>query len=132
MRVKRVIFGDNHAVGVEFTSDLVSASDTDLSLITVRASKLLSSLMGVRFLERSGIGAEAIPKRCGIKQLVNLPGVGESYRDHQVAFASYHVAENVVTMNPIWRRDESAIQECLAQWNSDCKGLDPHRSKILK
>ena len=31
-------------------------------------------------LERSGIGAKAVLQKCGVEQLVDLPGVGENYQ----------------------------------------------------
>jgi alcohol oxidase len=72
------------AVGIEFSSDPVSFPDADQSLSIVRASKLVVVSAGTfgspTILERSGIGAEAILKRCGIEQLVDLPGVGENYQ----------------------------------------------------
>jgi alcohol oxidase len=75
---------DKRAVGVEFSSDPVSCPDEDQSLSIVRASKLVVVSAGTfgspTILERSGIGAKAVLKRCGIEQLVNLPGVGENYQ----------------------------------------------------
>ncbi|OAX32699.1 alcohol oxidase-like protein [Rhizopogon vinicolor AM-OR11-026] len=122
-RVKRIIFEGKRAVGVEFTSDPVSCPDMDQSLSTVRASKLVVISAGAfgspTILERSGIGAEAILKRCGIEQVVNLPGVGENYRDHHCSGHPYFVADGVVTMDSLWRGDESVIQESLAQWKSN-------------
>ncbi|KAG1846418.1 GMC oxidoreductase-domain-containing protein [Suillus subalutaceus] len=128
-RVKRIIFEDKRAVGVEFTSDPVSCPDADQSSSIVRASKLVIVSAGAfgspTILERSGIGAEAVLKRCNIKQLVNLPGVGENYRgrsDHNVAFVPYLASDEVVTMDALWR-GESIVQESLAQWNSGGKSL---------
>ncbi|KAG2037025.1 GMC oxidoreductase-domain-containing protein [Suillus americanus] len=125
-RVKRIIFEDKRAVGVEFVSDLVSFPDADQSLSIVRASKLVVVSAGTfgspTILERSGIGAEAVLKWCGIEQLVNLPGVGENYRDHHAALVPYLAADEVVTMNALWR-GESTLQESLAQWNSSGKSL---------
>ncbi|OJA12225.1 hypothetical protein AZE42_13477 [Rhizopogon vesiculosus] len=50
----------------------------DHSLSTVRASKLVVISAGAfgspTILERSGVGAEVILNRCGIEQVVNLPG----------------------------------------------------------
>lgn len=70
-------------MGVEFTNDPVSCPGADQSLSTVKASKLVVVSAGAfgspAILERSGIGAEAVLKRCGIEPLVNLPGVGENY-----------------------------------------------------
>jgi len=57
----------------------------------MRASKLVVVSAGAfgspEILERSGIGAEAVLKRCGIDPVVNLPGVGENY---QGVFSSIH------------------------------------------
>jgi choline dehydrogenase-like flavoprotein len=75
---------DKRAVGVEFTNDPLSCPDADQSSSTVIASKLVVVSAGAfgspTILERSGIGAKAVLKRCGIEQLVNLPGVGENYQ----------------------------------------------------
>ncbi|KAG2113899.1 GMC oxidoreductase-domain-containing protein [Suillus discolor] len=125
-RVKRVIFEDKRAVGVEFTSDPVSCPDADQSSSIARASKLVVISAGAfgspTILERSGIGAEAILKRCGIEQLVNLPGVGENYQDHNLVFVPYLAADEAVTMDALWRGD-SILQESLAEWNSSGKSL---------
>ncbi|KAG1864381.1 GMC oxidoreductase-domain-containing protein [Suillus subluteus] len=128
-RVKRIIFEDKRAVGVEFVSDPVSCPDADQSLSIVRASKLIIVSAGIfcspTILERSGIGAEAVLKRCGIERVVNLPGVGENYRgrpDHNITFAPYLAADEVVTMDAFWC-GESIVQESLAQWNSSGKSL---------
>ncbi|KAG2113898.1 GMC oxidoreductase-domain-containing protein [Suillus discolor] len=125
-RVKRIIFQDKRAVGVEFTSDPVSCPDADQSSSIARASKLVVISAGAfgspTILERSGIGAEAILKRCGIEQLVNLPGVGENYQDHNLVFVPYLAADEAVTMDALWRGD-SILQESLAEWNSSGKSL---------
>ncbi|KAG1908777.1 GMC oxidoreductase-domain-containing protein [Suillus fuscotomentosus] len=125
-RVKRIIFEDKRAVGVEFTSDPVSCPDADQSSSIARALKLVVICGGVfgspTILERSGIGAEAVLKRCGIQQLVNLPGVGENYRDHNMVLVPYLAADEVVTMDALWR-GESILQESLVKWNSSGKSL---------
>ncbi|KAG2090360.1 GMC oxidoreductase-domain-containing protein [Suillus discolor] len=125
-RVKRIIFEDKRAVGVEFTSDPVSYPDVDQSSSIVRALKLVVICGGVfgspTILERSGIGAEAVLKRCGIQQLMNLPGVGENYRDHNMVLVPYLAADEVVTMDALWR-GESILQESLAKWTSSGKSL---------
>ncbi|KAG2153653.1 GMC oxidoreductase-domain-containing protein [Suillus bovinus] len=128
-RVKRIIFEDKRAVGVEFISDPVSCPDADQSSTIVRASKLVVVSAGAfgspTILERSGIGAESILKRCGVEQLVDLPGVGENYQDHNLVFVPYLAPDEAVTMDPVWR-GESILQEHLAQWNSTGKSLIAH------
>ncbi|KAG2035609.1 alcohol oxidase-like protein [Suillus americanus] len=129
-RVKRVIFQDKRAVGVEFTSDPVSCPDAGQSSSIVTASKLVVVSAGAfgspAILERSGIGAEAILKRCDIEQLVDLPGVGENYRglrDHNGVFVPYYAADEAITMDSLWRGNESVVQENLAQWKLNGKSL---------
>ncbi|KAG1799818.1 GMC oxidoreductase-domain-containing protein [Suillus plorans] len=123
-RVKRIIFEDKRAVGVEFTSDPVSCPDANQSSSIVRASKLVIISAGAfgspAILERSGIGAGAILKRCGIEQLVNLPGVGENYRDHYLVLVPYLAADEIITTEAL-SRGNSILQESLAQNGIDSK-----------
>ncbi|KAG2344662.1 alcohol oxidase-like protein [Suillus weaverae] len=126
-RVKRVIFRDKRAVGVEFTSDPGSFPDAGQPPSIVRASKLVVVSAGAfgspGILERSGIGAEVILKQCDIEQLVDLPGVGENYRDHNGVCVPYFVADEAITMDPLWRGKESVVQENLSQWKINGKSL---------
>ncbi|KAG1750335.1 GMC oxidoreductase-domain-containing protein [Suillus paluster] len=126
-RVKRVIFEDKRAVGVEFTSDPVSCPNADQSSDFVRASKLVVVSAGAfgspAILERSGIGAEAFLTRCGVEQLVNLPGVGENYQDHNGTFVPYFAADGIDTLDLLWRGKENVVQEHLEQWKINGKSL---------
>ncbi|KAG2032664.1 hypothetical protein BDR03DRAFT_935896 [Suillus americanus] len=121
--MKCVIFEDKYAVGVEFTCDLVSCPDADQSLSIIRALKLIvvsARAFGLlAIFERSGIGAEGVLKHCGIEQPVNLPGLS----DHNGHFVPYFAAEGAVTLDPLWRGEESVVQESLAQWKSNGKSL---------
>lgn len=40
-------------------------------------------------LERSGVGDSKILKKAGIESVVDLPGVGENYQDHQLLLYPY-------------------------------------------
>ena len=107
----------------------MSCPDADPSVSTLRASKLVVVSAGAfgspAILERSGIGAEAVLKRCGIEQLVELPGVGENYRgplsischglglgllDHIGTIIPYFTTDEVTSMDPLWRGEQSAVQ----------------------
>ncbi|KAG2137938.1 GMC oxidoreductase-domain-containing protein [Suillus clintonianus] len=127
-RVKRVIFEDKRAVGVEFISDPVTCPGADQSSSIVRASKLVVVSAGAfgspTILERSGIGAERVLKHCGIEQLVNLPGVGENYRDHNGGFAPFFASDEAVTLDSLWRGEKSVMQDSLAQWKINGNGCD--------
>jgi alcohol oxidase len=133
----------------------------------VIASKLIVVSAGAfgspTILERSGIGAKAVLKRCGIEQLVNLPGVGENYQgvfsliyvttwfmlsDHNLTLVPYFAADGAVTMDPLWRGEESTIQgthvlvmplapsnysnvEHLTQWESNGKSLIAQKLELI-
>ncbi|KAG2364393.1 hypothetical protein BDR07DRAFT_1375068 [Suillus spraguei] len=114
--VKRIVFEGKRAVGVEFTSDLVSCPDADQSSSIVRASKLVIVSAGTfgspTILEKSGIGAKGFSS------------------DHNMVFIPYLAADEAVTIDALWR-GESILQaihkypnvESLAQWNSGGKSL---------
>ncbi|KAK0459919.1 hypothetical protein IW261DRAFT_1578120 [Armillaria novae-zelandiae] len=51
--------------------------------------------------ERSGIGAASILGNFGVKQVVDLPGVGKEYDDHAFLITLYIVDTNTVTTEAI-------------------------------
>jgi choline dehydrogenase-like flavoprotein len=71
------------AVGVEYVKDTVIDPDADQTVHFVRASKLVVVSAGTfgspTILERSGIGSSTILTKTGVKQVVDLPGVGENH-----------------------------------------------------
>jgi alcohol oxidase len=48
-------------------------------------------------LERSGVGAKAILEKLDIPVVVDLPGVGLEYQDHQLSLAVYHASDDADT-----------------------------------
>jgi len=87
--VKRVVFDDKKASGVEFDSQ------STWTLRTVKARKLVvvssGALGSPSVLERSGLGNPEILKKAGIDDIVaDLPGVGENYQDHHLNIYPYH------------------------------------------
>lgn len=87
--VERVLVEDGKAVGVVFSS----SSSGEHKSRTVRASKSVVVSCGAfgtpTLLERSGIGNPDILKSAGVETIVDLPGVGENYQDHQVELYAY-------------------------------------------
>jgi len=69
---------------VEYTNDIISKPNSDQTLVTAKAAKLVVVSAGAFgspiILERSGIGAKKTLEEAGVKQLVDLPGVGENYQ----------------------------------------------------
>ena len=72
------------AVGVEYVNDPVTNPEGDSHVRVVRATKLVVVSAGAfgspEILERSGIGAKDILDKHGVRQIVDLPGVGENYQ----------------------------------------------------
>ncbi|KAK0204800.1 GMC oxidoreductase-domain-containing protein [Desarmillaria ectypa] len=121
-RVIRVIFDEHRAVGVEYTNEGV-----DIQEGTVRkafASRLVVVSAGAfgspSILERSGIGATEVLHKNDISQIVDLPGVGENYNDHNCLFVPYYADEASDTLDDIFHGDPTLYAE---RWNKDGKGL---------
>ncbi|KAJ7035908.1 alcohol oxidase [Mycena alexandri] len=109
-RVTRILFDTTlTATGVEFVYDKHVFPDYDPTPRQITATKLVvisAGAMGTpQILERSGIGAKSILSSVGVKQIVNLPGVGETYRDHVFLVSPYFADPNTTTFDPIFRAD---------------------------
>lgn len=97
-RVIRVIFDDKRAIGVEYVDKAESAAKvTGEGVRQAFASRLVVLSAGTfgspAILERSGIGGTEILQRNDISQIVDLPGVGENYNDHNLLFIPYYADE---------------------------------------
>ncbi|KAI0337223.1 alcohol oxidase [Trametopsis cervina] len=126
--VKRIIFEGTKAVGVEVTENPRVFSGADISKVSaVHASRLVVVSAGAfgspQILERSGIGAKAVLDKYGVTQLIDLPGVGENYQDHQVIFSPYLASDESDTLDAIIRNEQPAFDEYSAQWKKDGQGL---------
>jgi alcohol oxidase len=99
----------------------------------VRATKLVLVSAGAfgspGILERSGIGAKDVLERVGVRQRIDLPGVGENYQgflcnshlehlvltfgrpctDHNALSFKYFAAGEAQSMDAILRNEEGAI-----------------------
>ncbi|EGN91908.1 hypothetical protein SERLA73DRAFT_117989 [Serpula lacrymans var. lacrymans S7.3] len=129
-RVKRVIIENNRAVGVEYTDDIVNHPDGDKAIHSVRASRLVVVSAGAfgspTILERSGIGAKSVLEQSGVKEIVDLPGVGENYQDHNVVFVPYLASDDAETLDALFRGEKEEVDKCVAQWAGEGKGLMAH------
>lgn len=69
----------------------------DGTTIAARREVILSagSIQSPGLLEVSGIGQASVLKNAGIKQLVNLPGVGENYQDHIRIANTYRLKDGI-------------------------------------
>ena len=75
---------NNRAVGVEYVDNPRVVSSPSKDVTVAHASRLVVVSGGTMgspgILERSGIGAKAVLEKNGVKQIVDLPGVGENYQ----------------------------------------------------
>ncbi|KAK7033325.1 GMC-OxRdtase-N domain-containing protein [Favolaschia claudopus] len=121
-RVKRVIFEGDRAVGVEYISHAPETADKN-AIVAVRASRLVVVCGGAfgspAILERSGIGASKVLQAHDIPQVVDLPGVGENYNDHNVAFLPYRTTDAENTMDDIWHGSDEVVKAFEDRWLSD-------------
>ncbi|KAJ7707465.1 GMC oxidoreductase-domain-containing protein [Mycena rosella] len=129
-RVKRVIFENTRAVGIEFVNDTVLNPDADQTVHTARASRLVVVSAGAfgspTILERSGIGALDVLSAHGVQPLVDLPGVGRNYQDHNVVFVPYLASEEAETLDAFFRGEKDEEDRLVAQWRSDGAGMLAH------
>ncbi|KAI0651206.1 alcohol oxidase-like protein [Trametes meyenii] len=128
--VKRVLIEDGHVVGVEYVANPRFHPNAKPEVLTAVANRLVVVSAGTfgspGILERSGIGSKGVLGKIGVRQIVDLPGVGQNYQDHQVIFAQYIAAESAHTLDGIVSGDEAEIEKWTKQWKEDGKGLLAH------
>ncbi|KAI9434105.1 alcohol oxidase-like protein [Lactarius indigo] len=133
VHVKHVTFDDeNRATGVAYALNPLFHPDGPRDTHTVRGTKLVivssGSFGSPGILERSGIGAKDVLERVGVKQRVNLPGVGENYQDHNILFFEYFAADGAQTMDAIFRNEEGALDAVAAEFGKTRKEISTHNS----
>ena len=104
------------------------------TVIKAKKEVILSSgsLMTPKILELSGIGAKGILEKAGIKQLINLPGVGENLQDHLRIQTTYQLYPNITGMDILrYNATRAAIElelyrqgkTSLYQYSGSCYGF---------
>ncbi|PWN41677.1 alcohol oxidase [Ceraceosorus guamensis] len=91
--------------GQKFTAALVSGGEVIVSGGTVNTPQIL---------ELSGIGQKKVLQSAGIKQIVDLPGVGENVQDHVYTAAVWKLKNGSVTLDslrndPAFAADQQAL-----------------------
>ncbi|KAJ3806589.1 hypothetical protein EV368DRAFT_76416 [Lentinula lateritia] len=126
-RVKRVIFEGEKAVGLEYVADIALRPDVDQIPKQAYASRLVV-LSGGAFgspaiLERSGIGAADLLAKHDVPVKVDLPGVGESFQDHNICFVPYQASDEADTFDALIRGDIAETAKNFDLWTEGGKGL---------
>ncbi|KAF8262160.1 GMC oxidoreductase-domain-containing protein [Lactarius quietus] len=114
VHVKHITFDDeNQATGVAYALNPLLHPDGPRDTRIVRGTKLVLVSAGAfgspGILERSGIGAKDVLERVGVKQRVDLPGVGENYQDHDILTCQYFAADEAQSLDAILRNEQGAI-----------------------
>jgi alcohol oxidase len=133
VHVKHVTFdAENRATGVAYTLNSLFYPDGPKDTRTVRGTKLVLVCAGAfgspGILERSGIGAKDVLERVGVKQRVDLPGVGENYLDHNILLIKYIAADEAQSLAAIFRYEEGAIDAAAAEFGKTRKEISMHNS----
>ncbi|KAJ3915703.1 GMC oxidoreductase-domain-containing protein [Lentinula edodes] len=131
-RVVKVIFKDNRAIGVEYVTREDLNVESRLPPRIAYASRLVVLSSGAfgspAILERSGIGSARYLADVDIRQIVDLPGVGENYNDHTLCVTPYLASEDSDCLDDIFNGDEEAIKPHLKEWQEEGSGLLAHNS----
>jgi len=61
-----------------------------------------------------------------VKQLVDLPGVGENYQDHNLIFIPFLASPEADTLDAIFRNEKEEIDISVDLWLKEGKGLMAH------
>ncbi|KAF6810274.1 choline dehydrogenase [Colletotrichum plurivorum] len=108
VNLESVTDGNHRATGVTLVDGTVLAARRE---VIVSAGSLLSPSV----LENSGIGRADVLSAAGIKQLVDLPGVGENLQDHIRIQSSYELSKNYTGYDRL-KYDTAYAAEQLRLW----------------
>lgn len=118
-RVKRVLFEDDLAKGVECVTELPEdPTGPYAQLIKARKMVVISAgaISSPQILQRSGIGSKAFLEALGVPKVVSdLPGVGQNYQDHQALIIPYKASDETETMDELLWAEPST----LVRWEDD-------------
>ncbi|WP_109355113.1 choline dehydrogenase [Sphingorhabdus sp. EL138] len=95
--VDRLIMEGKHAAGVALERSGVTTTVFAAKEIILAAGSIASPAL----LQRSGIGAKSVLQDAGVKQVHDLPGVGENLQDHLEVYFQFHCKEPVSLNNKL-------------------------------
>lgn len=114
-KVVRVLLDDDkRAIGVEYTPNIKFQpiiGPNQPPKLTVKARRQVVVSCGAcgtpSVLERSGLGDPKYLEKAGVDVLVDLPGVGHDYQDHNLTLWPYRTGmEPYETMDAVYRHPE--------------------------
>ena len=119
--IEKIDFSDTNsedivATGVTFTHNGQTHSATATREVILAAGVIGSPAI----LERSGISSRSLSNKLGIKNLIDIPNVGENLQDHLMCGASFEVNDDVITADS--NRDPSVIQKAMEEYQTSRSG----------
>lgn len=119
-KIVRVVFDGTKATGVEVVANKQQRADADQTTRTITARKLVvvsSGALGTPLvLQRSGIGAPDRLEKAGVKAVVDLPGVGATYEDHNLVLFPFFVPSDTQTIDPILNQEPGIMEQLMPQF----------------
>ncbi|GAB5480283.1 MAG: choline dehydrogenase [Parasphingorhabdus sp.] len=95
--VDRLIMEGKRAAGVALERSGVATTVFAAKEVILAAGSIASPAL----LQRSGIGAKSVLQDAGVKQVHDLPGVGENLQDHLEVYFQFHCKEPVSLNNKL-------------------------------
>lgn len=134
LKTIRVVLENGHATGVEYCLNPFAKAapnaeqpETVGTIHTMKARQLVVVCAGAfgtpMVLERSGIGAKDVLEKAGVDVVVDLPGVGAEYQDHQLTLAAYQVDDEEDTLDDYLRGIPEVHAKVGEQWAKEGKGI---------
>ncbi|KAM0752583.1 alcohol oxidase 1 [Meredithblackwellia eburnea MCA 4105] len=132
----RVIFEGTRAVGIEYMANPYATVENTWSGVhptpkdpprVMKARKMVVISAGAfgtpAVLERSGVGCPEVLQKVEIDVVVDLPGVGKEYQDHQITHPSYFVSEDADTLDEFYRQNPSDVLKADSDWLNNRTGV---------
>ncbi|RGP67024.1 hypothetical protein FLONG3_8682 [Fusarium longipes] len=97
---------------------------SDGTIVKANREVILSagSIQSPPLLEQSGIGSKSVLTAAGIKQIIDLPGVGENLQDHLRIMSSYQLKPEFTSID-IFKSNATFAAEQMALWNAGKESL---------
>ncbi|KAG5788417.1 hypothetical protein H9Q69_012527 [Fusarium xylarioides] len=96
----------------------------DGTYVKARREVILSagSIQSPGLLEQSGIGSKSVLCAAGVKQIIDLPGVGKNLQDHLRVMTSYQLKPEFLSFDAL-RSNATFAAEQLALWHAGKRSL---------
>jgi len=111
--VQRINWSPNRRGGKLVASGVTFTSDGNEYAVSAKKEVIISggTVNTPQILELSGIGAKAVLDKAGVRQVVDLPSVGENLQDHTVTSVVWERSDNGTTKDTLHNNASFAQQQ---------------------